>query len=61
MSDSADKPEARAPLLSGLGSVALIAGLFWYDDGTDAKYVLLAASCGLYLASAVWYYFHPDV
>lgn len=60
MTDTTDGQNAGAPLLSGFGSIALLAGILWYDEGYEIKYILLAAACALYLASAVKYYFKPD-
>ena len=56
MQDSTDDVKGRAPLLTGLGSVALVVGLLWFDDGNGLKYAVLAAACVLYLASAVRYF-----
>lgn len=60
MDDATETRSTGAPLLTGLGSLALLVALFWTEDGYTVRYVMLLVAAALYVASAVRYIWTSD-
>lgn len=60
MSNATEPRSAGVPLLTGLGSLALLAALLWIDDEGIVRYVLLLIAAAFYVASAIQYILTSD-